>query len=468
MLRQICVRLTDIDVVHNGSGISHVNSSDRDFNSPSNVPHTQPSHSTGTLKAFRSCCRRLRDISDEACLFASFDAKDQQMVGSFLLRLPRLVAVSVRYSTSVSDMNSSLTSLHLIKPDLTSLTLICTPYFSPWQSAGAEVMIDSALMSWAGTLQRLCMIDQHNVHFNAKWGTKFAFLAQLSALKDLELENIFPLVTSQILAGCTGLLKLRLSGNLVDRVSQALDLSRCILLRELYCTNYNLKELDVSGLTALWMLNCSRNHLTQLQLSTNTILQELDCSCNSLGSLDVTPCAEIKHVSCGSNLELYSLQVTGCMDMISLSCKNSKIQELDISTCTALQKLDCSETWMADLTLKRRSRLKSINASRCKHLRSLDLAGLHSLETANFEGSSLFKLDFSRCSALKSVACPHNAALRYLVADGCGSLHDLNMEGCLGLQAVSLTGCVSLVSFRCPAACYKSIDLSSCILLKQS
>ena len=85
-------------------------------------------------------------------------------------------------------------------------------------------------------------------------------------------------------------------------------------LRQLYCDQNSLTELDLSSNTELTLLYCANNQLTKLDLSRNTKLKQLICYNNNLTELDL---------SCNSELEW-------------IYCGNNKLSELDISHCPVI------------------------------------------------------------------------------------------------------------------------------------
>lgn len=72
-------------------------------------------------------------------------------------------------------------------------------------------------------------------------------------------------------------------------------------LKELYCYDNQLTELNVSKNTALTDLYCYKNQLTSLDLSNDSSLETLYCSSNQLTSLDVSDNTALKYLGCSGN-----------------------------------------------------------------------------------------------------------------------------------------------------------------------
>jgi len=68
-----------------------------------------------------------------------------------------------------------------------------------------------------------------------------------------------------------------------------LNVSNCLKLKEIDCSENELTELDLTNLTDLEMLNCVFNQLTNLDLSNLFNLKELYCRDNYLISINYPP-----------------------------------------------------------------------------------------------------------------------------------------------------------------------------------
>lgn len=92
-----------------------------------------------------------------------------------------------------------------------------------------------------------------------------------------------------------------------------LDVSDCMALRGLNCSENQLSNLDVSGCIALEELNCSENQLSSLDVSGCIALKKLDCSENQLSNLNVSDCTVLDTVTCyGNLLNKNSFTTEGC------------------------------------------------------------------------------------------------------------------------------------------------------------
>ena len=72
-------------------------------------------------------------------------------------------------------------------------------------------------------------------------------------------------------------------------------------LKELDCSNNDIRELDLSQNTRLTRLDCPNNGLGKLDLSQNTELTSINCENNGIYRLDATNCNKLRHITCHSN-----------------------------------------------------------------------------------------------------------------------------------------------------------------------
>lgn len=156
-------------------------------------------------------------------------------------------------------------------------------------------------------------------------------------------------------------------------------------LKELKCDDNQLISLDLSKNTALEYLNCSNNYLTSLNLDKNTSLKMLGCGGNQWTTLDLSNHLSLEHVYCDSkDLEL---NLSGCTALEKVSCG---VKALDVSGCTALTKLNCSGHYHNN------------------KLASLDVSGCTVLTGLNCNSNDLTTLNLSGCTALTKLYCSSN------------------------------------------------------------
>jgi len=281
--------------------------------------------------------------------------------------------------------------------------------------------------------------------------------------------------------------------------NNALDVSKLTKLKNLTCTGSLLTSLNVSGCSSLEMLNCERNKtLTELDVSGLTKLKELNCSDNALTDLKMKGCYSLELLICHTNklrlLDLSNLStilqikperpfdrviptlenfdiiekpkialgkdvqiadffeflVRGRSQLKTLFCGRNLLTTLDISRCTFLEKLDCSNNLFINLKLISFG-LREIYFGN-DELESVDLIECQKLETIYYcIPPNPKSLNLSRHSRIKYL----NYEDRYM--SRVGTLPALNVSGCSSLEMIKdttlnqtrigemdVTGCTSL------------------------
>ena len=135
-------------------------------------------------------------------------------------------------------------------------------------------------------------------------------------------------------------------------------------VKEIYCGNNTIRNLDLSRNTELEILECVDNNLTDLDVSNHTKLSFLDCDYNAL----------------------YTLNVSGCTALTELICYHNRLTALDVGTNTALTSLYCSQNNLSSISLNSNTALTALDVS----------------------ANSLTTLDISKCTVLNSITCYEN------------------------------------------------------------
>ncbi len=166
-----------------------------------------------------------------------------------------------------------------------------------------------------------------------------------------------------------------------------LDLSKNLFLKDLNCSQCNLKDLDLSSNLDLNILNCGGNFLSNLDLSKNTKLTSLECSMSNLTALDVSKNSKLVDLSCvGSNLTTLNLDFHP--DLVALTCSSNQISSLNLRLCYSLQYIQCSNNKLTSLDL---SQNQSLTGLVCfgNLLTSLDVSKNKSFTYLNCIGNEL-------------------------------------------------------------------------------
>jgi hypothetical protein len=143
------------------------------------------------------------------------------------------------------------------------------------------------------------------------------FTSNISSLTSLDIRNK-NIVSLQGIEGFSGLKDLYCADNALLN----LNVSMLPNLRYLDCQNNSLTNLNVTGLTNLVTLVTWNNNLSSLDLSTTTNISYLDCDDNAFASLDVSGLANLNQFYCSGNL-LTSLDVRGLTNLVNFECTSN-------------------------------------------------------------------------------------------------------------------------------------------------
>jgi len=151
-------------------------------------------------------------------------------------------------------------------------------------------------------------------------------------------------------------------------ISSLKGIEAFIHLDTLDCSINNIRELDLSNQPALRKLECSMNLLTGLDISMCADITYLDCSVNyDLENLDVSSNTALQYLNCQwHNME--TLDVSGNIALAELACSGSRLHSLDLSENTELLTLNCGDSPIGKLDISHNTRLMHLAIQYCPHL----------------------------------------------------------------------------------------------------
>lgn len=143
-----------------------------------------------------------------------------------------------------------------------------------------------------------------------------------------------------------------------------LDLSANTKLDGLACQNNpNLTGLNVTNCVDLYNLNCSNTGISELDVSKNLALQSLTISTSNITDIDLSNNVNLKSLEC-YGIDLEELDVSNNTQLEYLDCSGTKLTGLDVSNNTNLYALNVKNTPLAWLNLGNNSHLE-VNMSDC-------------------------------------------------------------------------------------------------------
>lgn len=146
--------------------------------------------------------------------------------------------------------------------------------------------------------------------------------------------------------------------------------------------NQNCTDLTgIAYFANLTALSCKQNRLNELDLKYNVNLTELDCSYNHLTTLDVSNNAKLHILEC-SNDDMEKLNLGDITNLRWLLCPENNLTELDVSKNRYLERLHCRYNNLRRLVIGNTYSLTMLYLLG-NHLTSLDL--YHKGEIDNFD-----------------------------------------------------------------------------------
>lgn len=177
-----------------------------------------------------------------------------------------------------------------------------------------------------------------------------------------------------------------------------LNVGKNFKLKELDCSDNQLKESYPILSSGLKKLNCSNNKLTHMNLGIlyGLNLEEVNCSNNKITNIVMDSVGELVKFDCSNN-DLMALDVSQCFKLEELNCSGNQLMELDVGHQTQLTQLDCSNNKLTELNVKQNGGLTSLICND-NQLKTLDLSQNLSLSHLNCAKNRLACLDVTGIS----------------------------------------------------------------------
>ena len=179
-------------------------------------------------------------------------------------------------------------------------------------------------------------------------------------------------------------------------------------------TSYAIKSLEgIRFFEDLEKLDCHGIGLTTLNVGKNFKLKELDCSQNQLKkSVDILS-SGLKKLNCSNNkltyMNLGILYVSHLKDLVTLDCSHNDLEQLDVRNSKFLETLYCSSNRLTELDadVTHKSRLVSVECQN-NQLTSLILGQNKLLKKLNCANNQLTQLNLNNMISLTELNCANN------------------------------------------------------------
>lgn len=225
-----------------------------------------------------------------------------------------------------------------------------------------------------------------------------------------------------------------------------LNVGKNFKLKELDCSQNQLKEYYPILSSGLKKLNCSNNKLTHMNLGilTGLNLEEVDCSNNNITNIVMQSVGELVKFNCSNNA-LMALDVSQCSKLQELNCAGNQLMELNVGNQTQLTELDCSKNKLTELNVEQNGGLTSLICND-NQLKTLDLSKNNSLSNLNCANNRLACLDVTGISGTITAGgnrCP--IAVRTDGTFDLSTLHDFDVSKATNWNGGSVFGTILTV-----------------------
>lgn len=168
----------------------------------------------------------------------------------------------------------------------------------------------------------------------------------------------------------------------------------------------NLTSLDVTGCPELVFLSCVDNHLTSLDITKNPKLYSVDAMTNHLTSLDVTKNPLLTTIFVTEN-NLSSIDVSKNTLLKTFEIGINRLTKLDVSHNTALDYLGCHNNNLTELDVTKNTGLTSLVCFN-NRLTSLDVTKNTAITHLGCDGNELTDIDLSKNTELETLFIDYN------------------------------------------------------------
>lgn len=185
--------------------------------------------------------------------------------------------------------------------------------------------------------------------------------------------------------------------------------------------------------------------LIALDVTGCTALQKLDCRFNFITELDVQGLTALQELYCNSNM-LTVLDVRGSTALQKLDCNATQLTALNVSDCTALKELYCNSNELSTLNASGLTKLQKLNCRNNK-ITSLDVSGLTELQELYCNSNKIPELNVQGLTKLQQLKCGGNQ-LASLNVQGLTELQQLDCAS-NQLSSLNVQGCTALKQLTC-------------------
>ena len=229
-------------------------------------------------------------------------------------------------------------------------------------------------------------------------------------------------------------------------------------------------EADGSEIGVEWTVDDDEYRICEIRIGSSSL--------GMMGNLDVSGCTGLDRLDCSEN-QLTEINVSGCTALTDIDCSNNKLTELNVSTNTELYTLRCYGNQLTELDVSENTwlyelycfgnELVRIDISGCidldgldcseNQLTELDLSGNTYLRWLDCSWNRITELDLTANSELEALRCSENQ-LTAIDVSANTSLTELNCSG-NQLTELDLSETTSVYRLECENNYITFLDLTN-------
>ena len=203
--------------------------------------------------------------------------------------------------------------------------------------------------------------------------------------------------------------------------------------------------------------------LAFLDVSGCTALQKLNCQYNQIPELDVQGLTALQELYCQYN-QIPELNVQGLTKLQKLYCQDNKLSTLNVSGCTALKELICINNQISELNVQGCATLKVLNC-RYNKIAELNVSGLTELQELICNVNKIPELNVQGLTKLQQLKCGGNQ-LKTLDVQGLTELQQFYCQN-NQLPALDVQDLATLQKLDCSDNQLKTLNVQGCTALKE-
>ncbi|UTC58957.1 leucine-rich repeat domain-containing protein [Treponema sp. OMZ 305] len=203
--------------------------------------------------------------------------------------------------------------------------------------------------------------------------------------------------------------------------------------------------------------------LASLDVSGCTALQKLNCQYNQIPELDVQGLTKLQKLNCQYN-QIPELDVQGLTKLQKLYCQDNNLSTLNVSGCTALKELICINNQISELNVQGCATLKVLNC-RYNKIAELNVSGLTELQELICNVNKIPELNVQGLTKLQQLKCGGNQ-LKTLDVQGLTELQQLYCQN-NQLPALDVQDLATLQKLDCSENQLKTLNVQGCTALKE-